>query len=93
MMYRFDMEMKFFLRYNQFLTKFQNCMIPHLGGAESAPWSIASRPYRISHMLKCHMIMLIIRHKVTKNPRHNFYDKKPILDFQRGEQIFLPHVK
>ena len=31
--------------------------------------------------------------KVTENQNHNFLDQKPILDFRRGEQIQLPHVK
>ena len=82
-----------FLRiYNQFSTKFQNGMIPH-GGAESALWLITSRPYQISNLLKCHVKVLIIWHKVTKKQRYNYYDQKPIFDFRRSERILVPHAK
>ena len=63
------------------------------GGAESALRSITPRPYRISNLLKCHMKVPIIWHKVTKNHRHKFYDQNVILDFRRGERILLPPCK
>ena len=72
--------------------KIQNCMVPH-GGAESALSSISSRPCGISKLLKGHMKVLIIWHKVTKCQLHNFYDQKVVLDFRSIELILLPPCK
>lgn len=46
----------------------------------SALWSITSRPYETSNLLKNHMKRFIKLHNVTKTQRLNFRSQKPILD-------------
>ena len=79
--------------YNQFLTRFPNCMFPHWGGGRirSLVNSILTVPN-----IKSIKISPETAHYLTqshKNQLYNLYDQKSILVFRRGEQILLAPCK